>query len=321
MMIVAVSMVKNSADVIETMIRGNALVADKFIIINNASTDNTLDIINSLCNEGYDIEVICDESISPYQGDRVTEAARYAVSKLGADVILPLDDDEIICMDADESDPSNLKRYIGSLEQDTLYYVCWRNYIPTEEDDPAQVCVALREHFCLDDEPEMTKKVIVPAGLFQDPSFSIATGSHFTTGKTVNKQVLLKDIRLAHYPIRSSVQIASKVIVGWHNYLGMPDKDAELSSHWKVMYKAIKEYGLPTPSTMMTLANLYREHPNDTEHLNVIMKPISIPDEIFELKYTHGNEINLLKNICENAERFITGYADLISTPDRPEDV
>ncbi len=308
-MIVAVSMVKNSADVIETMIRGNSPVVDKYMIINNASTDNTMNIIESLRDEGFDIEVIQDDSISPYQGDRVTETARYAVEKLGADIILPLDDDEILCSNSEGIGYKDVRKHLEELDQESLYYVYWRNYIPTDEDDMTQICVAIREHFCLDDEPEMTKKVIVPAGLFRDPSFRIETGSHFTSGGKIKKQIVLTDLRLAHYPIRSSVQIASKVIVGWHNYLGMPNRDKEMSSHWRVMYQAIKEYGLPSPTTMMTLANLYRERPNDTEHLNVILKPIAVPEELFELKYTHGNEINLLKNICENAEKFVTGYA------------
>ena len=56
-MITAVSMVKNSADVIETMIRGNSLVADNHVIINNASTDNTVAIIEELRKEGFKIDL------------------------------------------------------------------------------------------------------------------------------------------------------------------------------------------------------------------------------------------------------------------------
>ena len=52
-MITAVSMIKNSADVIETMIRGNSLVADNFVLVDNASTDNTLKIIGALREEGF----------------------------------------------------------------------------------------------------------------------------------------------------------------------------------------------------------------------------------------------------------------------------
>lgn len=311
-MITAVSMVKNSADVIETMIRGNSPVIDNWIITNNASTDNTLNILSALKDEGFNIEILEDNSKSPYQGKRLTEAGRMAVEKYSSDVIIPLDDDEIICSGSSHIDHQSLKALIEGLDQDNMYYICWRNYIPTEEDDNTQVCVALREKFCLADEEEMTKKIIIPSKLFNDETLQIETGSHFVRGGTIKEHILLKDIRMAHYPIRSAEQIASKAITGWMNRLGMPDRKADMSTHWRIMYTAIKEYGLPTIDTMMTLANLYRERPNDTEHLNVDYNPINIPSEVFDMKYTHGKEINLLKNICENAEKYAIGYAELL---------
>jgi len=311
-MIVAVSMIKNSADVIETMIRGNALVADRFVIIDNSSTDNTGRILNDLIAEGFKIDVLSDDNVSPYQRDRVQNAIRYALEKYHPDFILPVDDDEIVCSDSGSPKYDEVKAYIESLDDNNLYYMNWRNYIPTEEDDLGQICVALRERFCLDDEPEMTKKVLVPARIASSESFRIGWGSHFAECDDIREHVVLDEIRLAHYPIRSSVQIASKAIVGWINYLAMPNRNKDLSVHWQVMYRAIKEFGLPTADTMMTLSNLYRERPGDTENLNVACNPITIPDNVFELKYTGPAEINLLKNICENTERLAKAYAELL---------
>ena len=311
-MITAVSMVKNSADVLETMIRGNALVVDNFVIINNSSTDNTEQIIGALIEEGFRIDIIQDESISPYQRDRVSEAIRYAIDTYHPDIILPLDDDEIVCTQDDDMSPFDLKDYLLSLDYKNLYYVNWRNYIPSNVDDESVICVALREKYCLDDEPDMTKKVIIPASIAGSYDFKLGWGGHFAEGSEIKQHVLLDKVRLAHYPIRSSVQMASKVIVGWMNYLAMPDRDKDLSVHWQVMYKAVKEYGLPTVDTMMTLANLYREHPNDVDNLNVVCHPINIPDAMFDLQYTRLSEVNLLKNICENYEKLAENYAALL---------
>ncbi len=319
-MITAVSMIKNAADVVETMIRGNALTVDNFVIVNNSSTDNTVKILNSLKEEGFSIDILDDESISYLQQDITLNSIRYALEKYSPDFIIPVDDDEIICPNDDSVQASDLKDIIENLDQDKLYYMNWRNYIPTDADDPGQTCVALREKYCLDDETEMTKKVIIPAKIARDRSFSIAVGSHYAQSDNISEHVELHDIRLAHYPIRSSVQIASKAIVGWMNVLALPNRKEEMSAHWRVMYKAIKEYGLPTTDTMMTLANLYREHPNDAEHLNVVCHPIDLPDSVFELKYTGKSEINLLKNICENIERIAGDYAHLQETLSSPED-
>ncbi|MCR5595684.1 MAG: glycosyltransferase family 2 protein [Lachnospiraceae bacterium] len=311
-MITAVSMVKNAADVIETMIRGNSIVADNYVIVDNASTDNTRQIIAGLQSEGFQIDVLSDENISPYQRDRVGEAIKYSLDKYDPDVILPLDDDEIICTDNDDIGAQGLREYIESLDPNNLYYMNCRHYIPTDEDDLSQVCVALRQKYCLADEPDMTRKVFIPAKVAQSDSFRIGWGSHFAQGDQIKDHVLLKDIRLSHYPIRSSVQIASKVIIGWTNYLVMPDREKNLSIHWRQMYQAIKRFGLPNNDMMLSLANMYREHPGDVDNLNVDLHPINIPDKYFELKYTTSNEINLLGNICENFERIADDYVNLL---------
>ena len=147
-MITAVSMVKNSADVIETMIRGNSPVVDNYLMINNASTDNTVAIIGALKEEGFKIELFDDENISPYQKKRINEITAYALDKYNPDFILPLDDDEIICPENSSIPADKLKEYIEGLDQDALYYMNWRNYIPTDEDDMSQLCVAIRQKYC-----------------------------------------------------------------------------------------------------------------------------------------------------------------------------
>ena len=50
MKITVISVVKNSADIIETFIRANGLFADNFVLVNNGSTDRTVDILNALTN-------------------------------------------------------------------------------------------------------------------------------------------------------------------------------------------------------------------------------------------------------------------------------
>ena len=55
-MIVVISRLKNSADIIETWVRANAAVADKFVVIDNGSSDGTPQILTMLKMEGYDIE-------------------------------------------------------------------------------------------------------------------------------------------------------------------------------------------------------------------------------------------------------------------------
>ena len=57
-MIVVISRLKNSADIIETWIRANAAVADKFVVVDSGSADGTPQILKMLKAEGFNIEIV-----------------------------------------------------------------------------------------------------------------------------------------------------------------------------------------------------------------------------------------------------------------------
>ena len=93
MKLTVVGMIKNSADIIETFIRANGLYADNFVLIDNDSTDNTRKILDSLKNEGYDIEIIYDPENAYLQSMKTNILIRKVIDKTDADWIITLDDD------------------------------------------------------------------------------------------------------------------------------------------------------------------------------------------------------------------------------------
>lgn len=311
-MIIVTSVIKNAADVIEAMVRGNSSVADGFVFVDHCSTDRTCEILESLKGEGYIIDILSDDTQSHYQKSRMEKAIEFALDKYSPDYILPLDDDEILVTNTDDLAQKDVKANMEGLPQDNLYYISWRNYIPTEVDDMNITNVVLRERFCFDDEPEMTKKVMIPGKIAKDPGFSIGQGNHFADAPSVKGRVHLSDLRIAHFPIRSAIQVASKALVGWINHLTMPDREENTGYHWERMYNVVLNGGLPTVDLMQAMCTLYREYPNDEEHLNIVCRPVSLPEEYTTLKYTGNNEINLLKNVCYNAEGIAKAYAKLL---------
>lgn len=58
MYITGISIVKNEEDVIESFLRYNLKIMDQICIIDNGSTDGTVNIINALVNEGFPISLI-----------------------------------------------------------------------------------------------------------------------------------------------------------------------------------------------------------------------------------------------------------------------
>ena len=65
MKIVSFTMVNNESEIIESFIRYNYNFFDYMIIIDNGSTDSTVDIINNLIDDGFRI-ILYDESLEPY---------------------------------------------------------------------------------------------------------------------------------------------------------------------------------------------------------------------------------------------------------------
>ena len=92
MKVVGLYLLRNEVDIIETNLRHHfAEVLTDAIVVDNGSTDGTLELVDSLADE-MPIQ-LASEVGHMYQEDRVTRMARLAVIQ-GADWVLPIDADE-----------------------------------------------------------------------------------------------------------------------------------------------------------------------------------------------------------------------------------
>ncbi len=93
MKVVGLYLVRNEVDIVEVNLRHHfATGIDEAIVIDNGSTDGTLEAIAELAEE-LPIQ-LSSEVGHIYQGERVTRLARFAASQ-GADWVLPIDADEL----------------------------------------------------------------------------------------------------------------------------------------------------------------------------------------------------------------------------------
>ena len=91
--VVGLYLVRNEVDIIEVNLRHHfATGIDEAIVIDNGSTDGTLEVIAELAEE-LPIQ-LSSEVGHIYQGERVTRLARFAAGQ-GADWVLPIDADEL----------------------------------------------------------------------------------------------------------------------------------------------------------------------------------------------------------------------------------
>lgn len=94
-MLTAVTMVRDEADVIETVLRHLfAHGVDEILIADNLSTDETPQILKGLEDEGLPLVVLRDDEVGYYQDVKMSRLAKQAHDR-GADWVLPFDADEI----------------------------------------------------------------------------------------------------------------------------------------------------------------------------------------------------------------------------------
>jgi hypothetical protein len=92
MKVVGLYMVRNEVDIIETNLRHHlATVLDEAIVLDNGSSDGTLELLVDLAGE-LPLQLTVEDG-SQYQSGRTTRMARYATQQ-GADWVLPIDADE-----------------------------------------------------------------------------------------------------------------------------------------------------------------------------------------------------------------------------------
>ena len=119
-------MVKNEMDIIESFVRYNVNYLDGMIILDNGSTDNTLNILESLKNEGLPIFVFEDDTRDFDKVSKMNQLLHKAVDEYNADIIVPLDADEFMI----SSKGGSPREFLEKLESPDYFVAKWKVYVP-----------------------------------------------------------------------------------------------------------------------------------------------------------------------------------------------
>lgn len=210
MKIVSFTMVNNESEIIESFIRYNYNFVDEMIIIDNGCTDSTIKIIRKLILEGFKI-IVFDESLEAYNQYRLdNKYLNKIIDEIKPDWILPLDADEFL---TGEEHP---RKVIENLPMDRVYYVTWRWYVMTKNDDLKESFIPKRMQYCLkkpawnySDGTPVTK-TIIPTKYYQKMGLTLSMGHHTVFGNDKVKTTILDNIQFAHYRAISENQLIYK---------------------------------------------------------------------------------------------------------------
>ena len=227
MSVVAVTMVKNEIDVIETTIRHMATQVDQVIVSDNGSTDGTRELLDEL-----PCEVLDDPDPAYYQSRKMTALARYAGLMYGATWIVPFDADEIWTACGVGTVAEQLQQVSARVAPAWLY-----DHVVTDTDPtgvPPQQAMRHRMR-------ERTPLHKVACRL--EPGMVIEMGNHQVTyPDTTSPAVLFDQLEVRHFPIRSVAQYLRKATQG-AAALELTDLDESTGQHWRDWNRLVSEHG------------------------------------------------------------------------------
>ena len=277
MKIVGVSMVMNEADLIELFVRYHLQILDHLLVVEHASSDATPEILRELQQEGLPLEVVTDPRPQLEQGAALTELMRRAATELGADWVVPLDCDEFLASDVDRSVRPQFEK-LAPRPGDAVR-VGWRTYVPMPDDPPDEPNLLQRVTHRRRVERRRKWKVLVPAELAR--TTSIRTGNHCLEdrgGRVIKGERLTEGLHLAHFPVRSSEQIAAKALAGWVSVIASADHSDEVGWHVKPLFERLRTGHELTPEEITELALSYHQRPDDEDpDRSVVRDPVLSP--------------------------------------------
>jgi hypothetical protein len=231
--IAAVSVVKDECDIIELFIRLNAPFLDHHYIVDDGSSDTTVQILNLLKAEGYPLSIRSDFAPEQRQRFQSTEAIKEAIKTRYYDWWINLDADEFIL-----GDRATLEGDLAKTPSEHCASIRWQTYVPFHDGTDWNLHRDFKPRVS---EPHPGTKVIIPGKAA--PHIMQVSGHHYVqvNGHSIHQTDV--SLRLAHVPVRSSAQLVSKAIIGSHKLSLVPDRKPFEGFHWDRMADEARQSG------------------------------------------------------------------------------
>lgn len=226
MNLVSISRVKNEVDIIEAFVRHHTHYFDRLVVVDNASSDGTYEVLVELKEAGFPIVLMQDSTVGYRQSYHMSRLLRMAVEDVSADWIVPLDADEFV----EPPEGTTLSEMLRP--ESELLTMGWNNFVWKPDETPPERNPVVRMRLRMPRSPSQLDKVLIPAALATSDVI-LTQGNHaLSVGGQLLPSRQLDALSLCHYPIRTVEQYASKIAVGYLQYAATPGWDQLIGFHY-----------------------------------------------------------------------------------------
>jgi Glycosyl transferase family 2 len=309
MKIAAVTRVRNEADIIEAFVRHHAWV-DRIIVTCHICVDNTSEIVRLLASEGLPVELRVDEQSFHRQAAVVNAIGRELAEQDGVDWILALDADEFVVPRRGD-DP---RAAFDGLPLNRPCRLPWKTYVPTPDDDSGEANALRRIRHRRAREPaQFWKVVFLPGSVVRGGDFALTHGNHELVETATGREVTVDShpsISLAHFPVRSSAQLQTKVLAGWLTRLADAERKPPQSTQWSALFAECSR-GEISGERLQEIALAYATVGGRRNDARLVLDPVEAP---FEIRY-RIESAEPLHVLADAAARLVAQHAPATPTP------
>lgn len=294
--IIAVSLVADSADIIESFVRHTLTYADEMLVVDHAAADGTGEVLRALQEEGLPLCIERYEAAELCHDEIMTNLMHRAFDEHGADIVVPVDADEfLVTEDAAKPCRAVLSRLRTNM---TFYAWHWMYELEEPEKDAGEFLLSRPLRRKKRHEP-MQKAIIGREAALTYPL--LAQGTHYLYRMEGEERVPapalpISFLHFAHFQWRGALHTAVKVLNGWIGNAAKYSVHTARCSYWKEHFDTVFEGGEPPVALS----------PAESEKVQNLV----LPQGRIELRYTKRSTFSPLQSLMRLSEQLAQDFAE-----------
>ena len=294
--IIAVSLVADSADIIESFVRHTLTYADEMLVVDHAAADGTGEVLRALQEEGLPLCIERYEAAELCHDEIMTDLMHRAFDEHGADIVVPVDADEfLVTEDAAKPCRAVLSRLRTNM---TFYAWHWMYELEEPEKDAGEFLLSRPLRRKKRHEP-MQKAIIGREAALTYPL--LAQGTHYLYRMEGEERVPapalpISFLHFAHFQWRGALHTAVKVLNGWIGNAAKYSLHTARCYYWKEHFDTVFEGGEPPVALS----------PAESEKVQNLV----LPQGRIELRYTKRSTFSPLQSLMRLSEQLAQDFAE-----------